>query len=451
MNIVIVGCGKVGLMLARQLVDEGHDVTVMDTDSNSLKGAESLDVQLIVGNGTSFRSQSEAGVDQADIFIAVTDQDEINLLSCLIAKKTSAVQTIARVRNPQYFEEIDYIQKCMGTSLVINPEFAAATEIDHLIRTPSAMEVDTFARGLVELLKLQIPEDSELNGMAVPDFSAKFQRNVLVCIIERGKECFIPDGRAVLQGGDKLYVIVPPKEISRLSMEVGLPYRPLKNVMIVGGSKISYYLTKKLARTGISVKIVEKDSRRCDELSEILPEASIIYGDATEYELLREEGLAQMDAFVALTNIDEENVFLSMYAAKHAPKCKKITKNNRLDLSEFSDSLDIGSVVAPKDITAEYISRYVRSQQNNYSSAIEAVYKLADGKVEALEFLIKEDSEITGTPLQELNLKKNILVCCIVRGHQIITPGGSDTMERGDKVIMVTTHRNLNDIGDILA
>ena len=452
MNIVIVGCGKVGFTLASQLVDEGHNITVIDCSAEHLEVAQALDVQVLVGNGTSFRVQQEAQIESADLLIAVTDQDEINLLSCLIAKKASQCQTVARVRSPQYYEEIDYIRQCMGTNLIINPEYASAMEIDHLIRIPSAMEVDTFAKGRVELLKLEIPEKSVLDGMKVPDLSKKFDKKILVCILEREKDYIIPNGETVLKSGDQMYVILPPGLVTHFCRVVGLPVKPLTNVMIAGGGTISYYLAQRLLRNGISVKIIEKNEARCEFLSEALPEANVIYGDATDHSMLLEEGLTQTDAFVAMTSIDEENVFLSLYANKVAPQAKKITKNSHLDLNEISVSLPVGSLVSPKAITAEYISQYVRSQQyeNKAGSTLKAVYRLAEGQVEALEFHITEDSGMLGIPLADLPMKSGLLLCCIVRGKQIITPGGRDTMEKGDIVIVVTVHKNLTDIRDFL-
>ena len=450
MNIIIVGCGKVGYTLAGQLVEAGHNITIIDTSAERLEPAQALDVQLIVGNGTSFRVQHEADIESADLLIAVTDQDEINLLSCLIAGKSSRCRTAARVRSPQYYEEISYIRQCMGTSLIINPEFASAVEIDHLIRIPSAMEVDTFAKGRVELLKMVIPQGSVLDGMAVPEFSRRFDRQVLVCILGRGREFFIPNGETVLRSGDAIYIILPPKLVNHFCHVSGLPARPLTNVMIAGGGTISYYLARRLLRSGVSVKIIEKNATRCEFLSEQLPGADIIYGDAADHDMLLEEGLAGTDAFVALTGLDEENIFLSLYANHAAPKAKKITKNNRLDLTEIAVDLPVGSLISPKEITAEYISRFVRSQQDNYSSDIEAVYRLAGGQVEALEFAVRDESDITGVPLAALPLKKGLLLCCIVRNGQIITPGGRDTVEKGDIVVVVTVHKNLNDIRDIL-
>lgn len=450
MNIIVVGCGKVGLSLVEQLNNEGHDITVIDTDPAALEAAQAQDVQVLGGNGTSFRIQQEAGIEKADLLIAVTDQDEVNLLSCLIAGKNSQCRTVARVRSPEYFEEINYIRECMGTSLIINPEYATALEIDHLIRIPSAMEVDTFAKGRIELLKLQVPEKSVLHEMSLQAFSQRFDRNILVCILERQGEVVIPNGETVLRSGDNLYVIIPPKEIRRFCNVAGLPVRAIRNVLIAGGSRIAYYLARRLIANGISVKIIEADRERCEELSEQLPEADIIYGDATEYDLLLEEDLPNMDAFVALTSSDEENIFLSLYANKVAPRCKQITKNSRVPLRELMEDMPVGSLVAPKLITAEYISKFVRSQANSEHSAVEALYQLVDGKVEALEFLVKEKSAVTGIPLSRLKLKKNLLIACIVRNDRIITPGGSDTIEPGDAVVVITTQHNLEDIRDIL-
>ena len=450
MNIIIVGCGKVGFTLAKSLTEEGHDITVIDNKAEHLEAAQALDVQTLLGNGTSFKIQEEAGVSEADIFIAVTDQDEVNLLSCLVAGRASGCKTVARVRSPQYYEEISYIKQVMGTSLIINPEYATAMEIDHLIRIPSAMEVDTFAKGRVELLKMKVPEGSMLDGMSVPQFSFVFNREILICIIERGNECIVPNGQTEIRAGDLMYVIMPPKSARKFCEAIKLPFKPIKNVMLLGGGTISYYLTKKLIANGMNVKIIEKNPDRCETLSEMLPKAQIVYGDATDHNTLLEEGLSGMDAFVALTSIDEENVFLSLYANQKAPKAKKITKNSRIDLKDIAIDLPVGSMVSPKEITAEYISRFVRSQQNAYSAQIEAVYRLADNRVEALEFHLTEECAVTGKTLMELPIRQGILVCCIVRDGKVITPSGRDRMEKGDIVIVCTTHKNIHDITYIL-
>ena len=454
MNIIIIGCGKVGYKVAEHLVEEGHDITMVDQDADRLQAAlNDLDIQGFVGSGTSIRTQQEAGIQNADLFIAVTGQDEINLLSCLIAKKVNNCRTIARVRNPEYFEERAYLRQCLDISLIINPDASTAKTISQLIQVPSATEIDTFAKGKVDMLQLEIPKDSPLDGMNMIEFAQKFNRVALVCALVHEKQVIIPNGRTVMHTGDMIYTVVPPKEIRKFCRGVGLPVRPLKDVMIIGGSKIGYYLTKRLTPNGISVKIVDKDREHCEWLSECL-DANVICADATEHHLLKEENLEQMDAFVALTNMDEENMFLSLYANKIAPGCKKITKNNRVSLNDLAMELPVGSIVSPMTITAEYITQYVRSMNNSmsdsYCSEIESVYQLVDNQVEALEFTIKEDSRITGKPLQELKMKKGLLVCCIVRGDQVITPGGRDMMMKGDTVIVVTTIKRMDDILDIL-
>lgn len=452
MNIIIAGCGKVGSALAQQLNDEGHNITIIDNSAERLQPALSaLDVQGIVGNATSFRTQQEAGIEDSDLFIAVTGKDEVNLLSCLIAKKASNCQTIARVRNPEYFNEINYLKQCMGMSMAINPEFAAAKEIAHLIQVPDAMEIDTFAKGRIDLLRVAISENSPLHNMKVQEFSKHFNHEILICILVHEHHVSIPNGDTVLQAGDTISVIMPKEKINAFYKATKLSStKEVRDVIIAGGGTISYYLAAILIHSGIHVKIIEKDRNRCDFLSVALPSASVIYADATDHSVLQEEGLSLTDAFVSLTNMDEENVFLSLYANKVSTRCKKITKINRLALNEIVDDLPIGSIVAPKHITAEYILQYVRSQSNSYGSNVEALYRLMDNQVEALEFHVAENSSVTDIPLIDLNLKQNLLICCIVRGSQIITPTGRDTIQLGDTVIVVTTHKGLQDICDIL-
>jgi len=452
MKIIIIGCGKVGYALAQQLNDEGHDIVIIDNSAERLQSAISgLDIQGIVGNATNFRTQQEAGIEEADLLIAVTNQDEINLLSCLIAKKSTECRTIARVRNPEYFQEINYLRQCLDISLAINPEFSAAREIAHLIQIPDAIEIDSFAKGRVELLRVTISERSPLHNMTVQTFSQKFNHEILICILVHEHQVSIPHGNTVLRVGDTISVILPKEKIPAFYKATKLAAtREIRNVMIAGGGTISYYLARMLMKSGIHVKILEKNKERCDMLSETLPKASIILADAGEHDILMEEGLATTNAFVALTNMDEENVFLSLFANKVNPNCKKITKVNRLVLDEIIDDLPVGSIISPKHITAEHILQYARSQSNSYGSNVEALYRLMDNRVEALEFRVGENSAVTNTPLSALQLKDNLLVCCIVRGTQIITPSGRDTIQQNDTVIVVTTHKGLQDISDIL-
>lgn len=452
MKIIIAGCGKVGCALAQQLNEEGHDITMIDNSAERLQPAiSSMDIQGIVGNAISFRTQQEAGIEQADLFIAVTGQDEVSLLSCLIAKKASNCQTIARVRNPEYFNEIAYLRQCMGLSLAINPELSAAREIAHLIQIPDAMEVDTFAKGRVDLLRVAISENSTLHNMKVMDFSREFNHQILICILERNHQVSIPNGETVLQAGDTISVIMPKEKISSFYKAAKLHYtKEAKKVIIAGGGTISYYLATALSKSGVHVTIIEKNKERCEFLSVALPNTTVICADATDHSVLLEEGIEKTDAFVSLTNMDEENVFLSLYAEKMNPKSKRITKINRIALNEIVEDLPIGSIVAPKNITAENILQYVRSLGNSYGSNVEALYKLIDNKVEALEFHISESCAVTDIPLIDLELKSNLLLCCIVRKNKVITPSGRDVIQKGDTVVVVTTHKGLQNVSDIL-
>ena len=452
MNIIIAGCGKVGYVLAQQLNEENHNITLIDSSADRLQPALSaMDIQGIVGNSTSFLTMQEAGIEDADLFIAVTNQDEINLLSCLIAKKSSNCQTIARVRNPEYFKELNYLKQCMGIAMAINPEFAAAKKISQLIQIPDAMELETFAKGRVDLLRVAISENSPLHNMKVMEFSKTFGKNILICILVHDHQIIIPNGETILQAGDTISVILPKEKINSFYKATKIAsIKEIRNVIIAGGGTISYYLATQLLESGIHVKIIEKDRERCDFLSVALPDASIIHANATDHDVLLEEGLAMTDSFVSLTNLDEENVFLSLYANKIAPKSKKITKINKLAVNEIIDDLPIGSIISPKNITAEYILQYARSQYSSMGSNVEALYRLMDNQVEALEFHVETESAVTNTPLFNLQLKNEVLVCCIVRGNQVITPSGRDMIQVNDTVVIVTTHKGLHDITDIL-
>ena len=362
MNIIIAGCGKVGCTLAEQLNAEGHEVSVIDNDAQALQNASSrFDVMGVEGNCTSYRVQTEAGIDDADLMIAVTDKDELNMLACLIAKKAGDCHTIARVRNPEYYEEINYIREELGLSMSINPELAAASEIARLIQVPSALEVDTFAKGRVSLIKIQIPQGSVLDNMAICNMAEKISQKVLICIVEREKEVVIPGGNFVLKAGDYISVTVAIPEINHFLNQIGIKTKPIHNVMIAGGGTISYYLAKLLLVAHINVKIVEHNLERCNELSDLLPHAMIIYGDVTEREILMEENIEDADAVVALTNSDEENVLLSLFVNKLS-KAKRIVKITRESFMEVIDEMPVGNIVSPKNITAEYIIRYVRSR-----------------------------------------------------------------------------------------
>ena len=451
MNIIIAGCGKVGRALAEQLSREKHDITVIDRKPEAIQQITNIaDVRGVVGNGASFEIQMDAGIDTADLMIAVTDADEVNLLCCLIAKKAGGCQTIARVRNPVYHHEIHHIKDELGLSMVINPEWAAAMEMARLLRFPSAIDIDTFANGRIELLRFQLEEQNPLCNNKIKDLHMLSRCEMLICIVERGNKVLIPSGEVELKAGDMISVVASPVNASRFFKTIGIETNQVKNTMIIGGGKISFYLAKRLLEMGIQVKIIEKDRDACERLCEILPKAMIINGDGTDRELLAEEGLAKAEGFAALTNMDEENVMLALYA-KSMSKAKKITKVNRNTFDTIIGSLNIGSLIYPKHITSETILQYVRAMQNSIGSNVETLYRLVDGNAEALEFVIKGKSEVTDIPLQELQLKPHILVCAINRKGKIIIPKGQDCIQEGDSVVIITTDCGAyKDIRDIM-
>lgn len=450
MDIIIIGCGKVGTTLAEQLVKEAHNVVMVDTSQERVQRvSEDIDAIKLVGNGASIAIQKEAGVETADLLIAVTGSDELNLLCCLIARKAGHCHTIARVRNPVYNREINFIKEQLGISMIINPEMAAATEIARILRFPSAIKIDTFAKGRVELLKFKIKPEFHLNGLSVMDVDSQFRCDVLFVGVERGKEVFIPDGQFILKDGDLVTIIAAAKNSAEFFRRIGIQTNQVRNTLIVGGGTIAYYLARMLDAMQIKVKIIEKSKERCEHLVELLEHTMIINGDGTDRTLLVEEGLASAEAFVTLTNMDEENVFLALFAKENS-SAKLVTKVNRIAFDELISRMDLGSLIYPKYITADYILQYVRAMQNSIGSNVETLYHILDGGAEALEFIIKEDSEVTNVPLMNINLKKNLLISCINRDGVIHIPRGQDCIRKGDTVIVVTSQKGLHDIRDIL-
>lgn len=450
MKIIVVGCGKVGRSVTEQLSREDHDITVIDLRADRVSILTgNLDVMGIVGNGASGEVLAEAGIAGTDLLIAVTGSDELNLLCCLIAKKTGGCHTIARIRNPEYSRQISLFKEDLGLSMIINPEYAAATEISRILRFPSAMKIDTFAKGRVEILKFRIREGSSLIHYRVSDISAKLHCDVLVCAVDRDGETIIPNGNFIMEEQDVVYFIASPRNAAQFFKKIGVETHQVKNAMIVGGGKIAYYLAKQLLNMRIKVTIVELNKERCEELSDSLPEAVIIQGDATDETTLLEEGLSSMESFVALTNLDEENILLSLFAGSKS-KAKLVTKINRVNFNEVIDQMDLGSVIYPKKITTDSILQYVRAMQNSIGSNVETLYQIADGKAEALEFYIRKEGPVVNIPLEKLRLKDHILIGYINRGGKVITPRGQDSLQVGDTVIVVTTNQGLRDICDIL-
>jgi potassium uptake protein, trk family len=450
MKIIIIGCGKVGRTLAQQLSEEQHDIVLVDTNAEKLQEVtEEIDAMTLVGNGASIGVQKEAGVEDADMLIAITNSDELNLLCCLIAKKVSKCETVARVRNPIYSEEINFIKERLGVSMSLNPELATATEMARLLRFPSAIQIDTFAKGRVELLKFKVKPEFDMDGLAVSGLADKFKCDILICGVERDGEVTIPGGDFILKDNDLVSIVASPTNSAAFFKKIGLGTNQVKSALIVGGGTLGYYLAKQLLSMKIRVRIVEKDAKRCEELSELLPEAVIINGDGTDKKLLLQSGLEAAEAFITLTNIDEENIFLALYA-KDQSHAKLITKVNRFAFDNIIEKLDLGSVIYPKYITADYILQYVRAMQNSIGSNVETLYQILDNQAEALEFSIREDGPVVGVPLMDLALKKNLLVACINHNGRIIIPRGHDQIQVGDTVIIVTTEKGLQDINDIL-
>ncbi len=450
MQIIIVGCGKIGNSITQKLSQEGHNITVIDLNSEALRNTSTLyDVMGVIGNGASYSVQQEAEITETDLLIAVTASDEVNLLCCLIAKKAGNCSTIARVRNPIYNNELSYIKEELGLSMSINPEFSAATEIARILRFPSAIKIDTFAKGRVELLKFRIEEGSSLDQCTISNISKNIGCDILICAIERDEEVIIPNGNTMLYEKDVVSFVASPRNASNFFRKIKIETHQVHNTLIVGGGKIAFYLANQLIQSGIAVKIVEKNLQRCEFLTEELPAATIINGDATNQELLFEEGLAHSDSFVSLTDMDEENIVLSLFAKKSS-KAKVITKVNRISFDHVIRDFDLGSIIHPKQIVADYITRYVRAMQNSIGSNIETLYNIIENKAEALEFIIRRNSPVIGIPLEQLQLRDNLLVACITRKKSIIIPRGKDMIQEGDSVIIVTTHTGLNDIKDIL-
>lgn len=452
MKIIIVGAGKVGDTLAEQLSGEDNDVTVVDRDYAAVQAiSNEYDIMGIVGSGTDHSVLEEAGVEKADILIAVTGSDEMNMLTCLIAKKAGNCQTIARVRNPEYNREIRYIKEELGLAMVINPEFAAAMEIARILRFPSAIKIETFAKDRVEALKFRVSEGSVLHNMTVSEITTRLHCDeVLVCTVERGDKAIIPDGNFVMQEKDVISVIASPKRASQFFKKIKVQTNQVRDTMIVGGGKVTFYLAKLLLSMGIDVKIIENNRERCEHLSDLLPQATIICGDGVDQALLMEEGLMKTDSFVTLTNMDEENILLSLFARNKHNKMKVITKINSTAFDEVINKLDLDSIIYPKYVTAEHIVRFVRAMKNSIGSNVETLHHLVDNKVEALEFCIRENAPVLNVPLEKLRLKDNLLIGCISRGRKIITPKGQDMLMLGDTVVVITTNKGLNDISDIL-
>jgi len=450
LQIIIVGAGKVGATLIEQLSHEGHDITIIDSDSSRITEITNMyDIMGITGNGASYSIQMEAGIDKADLIIAVTGSDELNLLCCTIAKQVGDCAAIARVRTPDYSKEVGYLQDKLGLAMIINPELEAAKESARILYLPSALEVTSFAHNQADLVKFKIPEGNLLDRMTIAHLGQHITNDILICAVERNGEVYIPSGNFELAAGDVISYVASNKITKSFLSMIGIKTNRVKNTMIIGGGKVAYYLANQLLQRGVGVKIIESNRARCEELSVLLPKAVIIHGDGTDQDLLMEEGLEYTESFVPLTGLDEENILLTLFAKK-VSNAKVITKINRITFRDVINGLDLGSVIYPRYITSEAIIAYVRAKKASMDRNIETLYHMFDHRVEAIEFRINSDSDVTNVTLKDLQLKKDLLIAFINRNGSIIIPTGQDSIQVGDTVMIVTSHSGLSDIEDIL-
>lgn len=450
LNIIIVGCGVVGTALVEQLVLENHDITVVDTSPQKVqKITDMYDVMGVVGNGASFSVQKDAGIIDADLIIAVTDSDELNLLCCTVASRVGHCATIAKVRNPEYSHELNHIKDKLGLAMIVNPEYEASREIYKILCLPTALEVTSFAHGKADLVKIRIPHGNILDGMTLAQLG-KSTNDVLICGVERDKQIYIPTGDFELKAGDMISFVAPAKKVSDFFKHIGFKTNKVKNTMIIGGGDAGYYLAKRLSDNGIDVCLIDKDKERCEEIATLLPKVVVINGNGVDEDLLTEEGIQSAESFVTLTGSDEENILLTVHA-KQFSNAKLVTKINKIRFKDAINNLDIGSVIYPRYITSEAIIAYVRAKNASKGSNVETLYHLFDHRVEAVEFKIDKESKVTSTPIMKLKLKDNLLICFIFRRGKVIIPSGQDCILPGDSVMIVTTHTGFNDISNILA
>ena len=451
MNVIIAGCGKIGTAVAESMVREGHDVTVIDVDKDCVDNLLNIyDVIGVYGNAADSDTLLEAGVADAELFIAATDSDELNMISCLFARRLGAKHTVARVRKTDYNDSsLGFVRQQLELSMTINPEMTAAREMFNILKLPSAIKIETFANRNFEMVEFRLKKDSAFHGQRLSALRDKFRGAFLVCTVQRGDDVFIPDGNFTLFDGDKIGITATPAEIQKLFKQMNILQKQARNIMILGGSRTAYYLARRLDSIGYTVKIIEQDRSRCEEIAQLLPACSVVCGDGAQQEFLLEEGLRSMDAFVALTGMDEENILLSCFASSlNVPKV--ISKVNRAELKGLAERLGLETIISPKHSVAEVVTRYARAIQNSSGSNVETLYKIADGKAEALEFKVRPEFVGAGISLRELQLKPNTLIAGIVRGRKTFIPSGADAILPGDKVIVIASGKRMNDLADIL-
>ncbi len=453
MNIIVAGCGKIGTTIVSTLVPEGHDLTVIDNNPDIIGNITNIfDVIGVTGNCADCETLEEAGIDSCDLFIALTNSDEMNMLSCFIAKKMGAEHTVARIRNPEYNDSsIGFLRQQLGLSMSINPELLVAQELYNVLKLPSAFKVEYFSRRNIEMIELKLKEGSPLCGKKLSKLREKQKFEFLIGAVLRKGNIIIPDGNFELQSGDIITVVGAPQDMQKILKSLGIISKQARSVMILGGSKTAYYLSKMLTSSGNDVTIIEKDKERCEQLGQLVPRAVVIHGDGSNQELLMEEGLDSVDAFVALTGMDEQNILISVFASDcKVPKV--ISKINRKEMSSMAENFGLDCIVSTKSIASDVVLRYVRALENSVGSNIETLYKMMDDKAEALEFNIKGDSKIIGKKIKELSLKQGVLIAAIIRGNKkAIIPTGDDMVLEGDKVVVLAAGQKLRDLSQILS
>ena len=451
MRIILVGCGKIGVALISALVSEGHDVVAMDNRSSVLDElTNQYDVMCMVGNGADCEALQEAGIERSELFIAVTGSDELNMLMCYLARRLGAGHTIARIRNPQYNDKsLSFLRQELDLSMAINPELLTAQELHHILKLPAASKVETFSRRNFEMVELRLKEDSPLVGERLMDLRKNVRAKFLICVVQRGNEVVIPRGDFVLRAGDRIGLTAHRTELWKLLKATGLAKRQAKNVMLLGGSRIAFYLAKQLLASGSGVALIDTDRAMCHKFSELLPGVATYCGDGTQRELLQEAGIREQDAFVTLTGMDEENILVAYYA-KTQRVGQVIAKVNRDEMARMAEQMGLESVISPKDVVVNVVLRYARALQSSMGSSIENLYQLMDGKAEALEFIVREAADFTDVPLKELRLKKNILIAGLLRDRKAIIPAGDDVILPGDHVVVIAGQHRLNSLSEIL-
>ena len=450
MDIIIVGCGKVGIALAEVLSEE-HNVTMIDKDENLINAAiNDFDIMGIAGNCLQTNVLEEANVDKANLFIAVTTSDEVNILSCLIAKRMKARHCIARVRSPEFEKQLVFMREELGISMMVNPDYNAANEIAKVLRYPEAINIESFAKGRVDLAEIRITSGSILDNLALSHLSRRLRLDVLICAVQRGEELIIPNGNFILKAGDKIHMTASHSAMVKFFRSISAAYREkrVKSAVLIGGGRVAYHLAQQLIEMGVKVKIIEIDEKRCLELSQRLDKVNISCADGTDHDILEEERVYDADAVVTLTGIDEENILLSLLAKKNGVD-KVVTKVNRMSLIQLSDTLSLDSIISPKSITVNQILQYVRAKQNSLGNNVTTLYRLVNDRLEAIEFIVRDEKDYVGVPLKKLKIRSGILIASIVRGNELIIPKGDDCLKVNDSVVVVTTNKGFHDLSNI--